>query len=325
MDDWRRGLGEALGSGWPQTADGRQACAAPKLDEPLSRHTTIGIGGPADAWVTADTAGQLGTVLGFCLRSGVECRVLGRGSNVLVSDQGLRGVTVRLGGELASPAVSCEPSAVGPDGEVVLLTAGAGAAMDQVVDWCEAQGLAGVEFMAGIPGTLGGGLCSNAGASGRSLGDVVESVSGLGPDGAAWQAQGTDLCREYRRSMVPPGVTATQVRLRLERRAPLPAARIRAERRSKHPTEPSAGSFFRNPELGGERVPAGRLIDECGLRGRAVGGARVSDKHANFIVNAGGARFADVLELGQLVKAAVEQRFGVVLDEEVQFLPGVRR
>jgi UDP-N-acetylenolpyruvoylglucosamine reductase len=111
--------------------------------------------------------------------------------------------------------------------------------------------------------------------------------------------------------------------MELQSGKPKPAAAIREQRWSKHPKEPSAGSFFRNPETGdGERVPAGKLIEQCGLKGRTIGGARVSEKHANFLVNTGGARFADVYELVQVIKATVEEQTGVLLEEEVQYLPG---
>jgi UDP-N-acetylmuramate dehydrogenase len=253
-------------------------------------------------------------MLDLCRAHDVDWWVLGRGSNLLVSDQGLRGVAV----ELAMTSVRANEA----DGRIEV---GAGAKVDDVVDYCEERGLAGAEFLAGIPGTVGGGLCSNAGAFGRSLADIVVEVRGVNSVGEPCVLAKADLRHEYRERMIPDGVIATQVALQFERGRPEPASEARRRRWQKHPSEPSAGSFFRNPVRDGERVPAGRLIEECGLKGRSVGGARVSEKHANFIVNAGGATCADVLELAQIVKARVELATGILLEEEVQLLPAAGR
>ena len=205
----------------------------------------------------------------------------------------------------------------------VRLVCGAGAALDAVASFAEKEGLVGVEFLAGIPGTVGGGLHSNAGAFGRSLGDVITSVTVMDQEGHEQVLTGNQLHREYRRPMLEPGLIAVEATMELQAGKPEPGAAIREERWSKHPTEPSAGSFFRNPETkDGERIPAGKLIEQCGLKGKAIGGAKVSEKHANFLVNAGGARFVDVYQLVQVVKATVEEKTGILLEEEVQYLPG---
>jgi UDP-N-acetylmuramate dehydrogenase len=266
---------------------------------------------------------------------------LGRGSNVLVSDQGLRGVVICLGGELAQVRLRRTKD----EGRGTELVCGAGAALDAVAAFTEKEGLVGVEFLAGIPGTVGGGLHSNAGAFGRSLGDIVTSITALGPDGEERTLTGAQLHREYRRPMIEQGLVAVEVTMELQERiqgfqdsgglvsdtgildssipGPLSVAQIRERRWAKHPKEPSAGSFFRNPDSrDGRRVPAGKLIEECGLNGKTIGGAKVSEKHANFLVNMGGARFVDVYQLAQVVKATVEERTGILLEEEVQYLPG---
>ena len=292
----------------------------------MAQHTTFRIGGPADAWVRANDKQALVRVLQFCRAGGVRWWLLGRGSNVLVSDQGLRGVVIGLGGELAE----VRRQGTGDGGRGTELVCGAGAALDAVATFAEQEGLAGVEFLAGIPGTIGGGLHSNAGAFGRSLGDVVPSVTVTDRDGNEREFAGAELRREYRQPMIDDGLVAVNVTMKLHPGEPEPAARIREQRWTKHPKEPSAGSFFRNPETGdrgrgtgiGGRIPAGELIEQCGLKGKAVGGAKVSEKHANFLVNTGGARFADVYELAQIVKATVEQETGILLEEEVQYLPG---
>jgi len=300
----------------------------------MAQHTTFRIGGLADAWVRVDDRPALSRVLSVCREAGVRTWLLGRGSNVLVSDQGLRGVVICLGGELAriegvkdsgTPVSGARPLESSSPG---ILSVGAGAALDAIADFAEKEGLVGAEFLAGIPGTVGGGLHSNAGAFGRSLGDIVASVTVIDPEGNELVLTGAQLRREYRRPMLDDGLVAVEVKVELARgevrgsRGDSPAE-IRSQRWSKHPKEPSAGSFFRNPETGdGGRVPAGKLIEQCGLKGRAIGGARVSEKHANFIVNAGGARFADVYELVQIIKATVEEQTGILLEEEVRYLPG---
>lgn len=303
---------DAGAAGWREDLEQALAgmAAAVKPDEPLAGHTTFRIGGPADAWVEVADRAALTAVVRFCAERAVRLRVLGRGSNVLVSDQGLRGVVVVLAGELAG--VECRKG--GDGGRAV---AGAGALLDEVVDAAEQQGLAGAGFLAGIPGTVGGGLRSNAGAYGHALGDVLESVTVMDSAGGERRLGRAELPNEYRRPVVADGLIALGVELRLEPGRPEPARELRRQRWGRHPKEPSAGSFFRNPP--GE--PAGRLIDRCGLKGTRVGAAMVSEQHANFIVNTGGASFADVYELAEIVKASVEARTGTELAEEVRILP----
>ncbi len=309
MHDWRSHLGEAVAG-----------CSAElRFAEPMARHTTFRIGGLADAWVRVDGRPALTRVLQVCREAEVRTWLLGRGSNVLVSDQDLRGVVICLGGELAE----VRRRGTGDERRGTELVCGAGAALDAVAVSAEEEGLVGAEFLAGIPGTVGGGLHSNAGAFGRSLGDVVTSVTVLDPEGNERVLTGDQLRHEYRRPMIERGLVAEEVTMELQPGKPEPAAAIREQRWSKHPTEPSAGSFFRNPETrDGGRVPAGKLIEQCGLKGRTIGGAKVSEKHANFLVNTGSARFADVYELVQIVKATVEEQTGILLEEEVQYLPG---
>lgn len=299
MPDWRRAAATAV-------ADAGEV----RYDEPLARHTTFRIGGPADLFITARTAEGLVRAIAFCRDNALNWWLLGRGSNVLVSDQGLRGAVIRLGGELA------HVSAAGNR-----LVCGAGATMDDVANAAEAAGLCGAEFLAGIPGTVGGGLRTNAGAFGSSLSDIILAIEGVDGSGATWRLERGAIPTGYRQSLVDKRHVALKVEMELRPGHPEPASAIRERRWVKHPKEPSAGSFFRNPP--GE--PAGRIIDRCGLKGRRVGGARVSEKHGNFIVNAGGARCVDVLELAQVVKANVEELTGIVLEEEVLLLPGIRR
>ena len=297
MPDWREGIERALTG----------AAARVERDVPLARLTTFRIGGPAEVLVRVSSRESLATVVRFCADERVGFRVLGRGSNVLVSDQGLGGITVVLDGPFGRVRV---------EGDRV--RAGGGAALDAIAAAAEAAGLAGAEFLAGIPGTVGGGLETNAGAFGRSLSDILERVTVTGPDGAERDIGAGELATGYRRPVVAAGVVVVEAAVRLVPGKPETCEAVRQRRLSKQPQEPSAGSFFRNPDAG----PAGRLIDRCGLKGRCVGGAQVSPKHANFLVNTGGACCADVLELAQVVKATVEERTGVLLVEEVKILPG---
>jgi len=286
----------------------------------MANHTTFRIGGLADAWVRVDDRQALVRVLSVCRDAGQQTWLLGRGSNVLVSDQGLRGVVLCLGGELAE--VSRRRTVDGGPGTE--LVCGGGAALDAVAALAEKEGLVGAEFLVGIPGTVGGGLHSNAGAFGRSLGDIATSVTVLDPDGSEQTLTGAQIHRDYRRPMMEQDLVALEATMELHAGKPEPVAAIREQRWAKHPKEPSAGSFFRNPETrDGGRVPAGKLIEQCGLKGKAIGGAEVSEKHANFLVNTGRARFADVYELVQVIKATVEEQTGILLEEEVQYLPGM--
>ncbi len=299
MPDWRRAAQAALAG----TGEVR-------WDEPLARHTTFRIGGPADLFITVRNIEGLLRALRFSRDNGLDWYLLGRGSNVLISDQGLRGAVIRLGGELARVEI-----------EGNRLVCGAGATMDLIADTAEKAGLCGAEFLAGIPGTIGGGLRTNAGAFGSSLVDIVAGITGVDADGRRWRLERGEIHGGYRQPLIGELKVAVAVELELKPGRPEPASVIREKRWVKHPKEPSAGSFFRNPP----NEPAGRLIERCGLKGRQVGGARVSEKHGNFIVNVGGARCADVLELAEIVKANVEEQTGVVLTEEVTLLPGFRR
>ncbi|UCG42616.1 MAG: UDP-N-acetylmuramate dehydrogenase [candidate division WOR-3 bacterium] len=300
MPDWREDIGDALA--------GLKADVG--LDVPLAGYTTFGIGGPADMLVTVHDRKALAGVLAACRESGVDWWVLGRGSNVLVSDSGLRGVVVMLGREFGYVKV-----------EDSVLVAGAGAGLDDIAVAAEKAGLRGAEFLAGIPGTVGGGLRTNAGAFDRSLTDVLSKVRVLGRTGRTRTLKKGDFETGYRQPVVDDRLVVIEAELELEPGYPEPVETVRQKRWAKQPQDPSAGSFFRNPES----EPAGSLIDKAGLKGFRVGKAQVSEKHANFIINTGGASFFDVYELAQVVKAKVEEMSGIELEEEVQVLPEPER
>jgi len=276
----------------------------------LARYTTWRIGGPAELLAEPEDREDLLLALGWARAAGVPWRILGNGSNLLVSDKGVRGLVLRVRKGLAR---------ILQDGNH--LTAGAGAMLSAVAKKAASHGLAGVEFLSGIPGTIGGGVLMNAGVPGQELGDRVEEVEYLEADGSL-QCYSRQDCRfRYRGSRFNGGKgVVLGARLLLEADDP---AEIRkrikesaAKRREKQPTAlPSCGSVFFNPE--GDF--AGRLIDEAGLKEKRIGDIQVSARHANFFVNIGEGRSADVLELVQSVRREVENRFGVLLQIEFEY------
>ena len=280
------------------------------LDEPMARHTTFRVGGPADVMFFPASAEQITAALEAAAGLGVPALVIGNGSNLLVRDGGIRGLVVALGEGYS--AVACE-------GETI--TAQAGASLARVAQAAQAAGLAGLEFASGIPGSLGGGCAMNAGAYGGQLSDVLLSAQVL-LDGAVRTLSRDEMEMGYRTTLpLRRGGVVLSARFGLRRDEPEAiAARMRelnGRRRDKQPLNyPSAGSVFKRPE----GYFAGALIEQAGLKGRAVGRAQVSEKHAGFIVNTGGATAGDVTALIALVQDEVEARFGVRLEPEVRIL-----
>jgi len=281
-------------------------------EEPMARHTTFGIGGPAEVFFAPPSVEAVVAALAASRASGIPLRVMGNGSNLLVADAGVRGVVMQLGKNLSGCAL--EGSA---PSHTILAQAGVSLAVlaKSAADW----GLQGLAFAGGIPGCLGGALCMNAGAYGGQMADVVTHVQVADADGARWIAA-ADLDFGYRHSRVTELGVAVAARLALvggERSEILAEMqRLAAARREKQPLQyPSAGSYFKRPS--GDY--AARLIEESGLKGMAWGGAAVSALHAGFVVNMGGATCADVLALQQLVQQTVQTKFGVWLEPEVAF------
>lgn len=279
---------------------------------PMSRYTTFRVGGPADVLVDVAAAEEIPLALRAARRAGVPVTVIGNGSNLLVRDGGVRGLVLRVGSAF---------SAIRREGD--MLYAQAGALLSACARLAQREGLDGLAELAGVPGTIGGGVIMNAGAYGRELADVVARVDAVAlSDGKPLAFEGDALGFSYRHSaMMDANVVVTQVALRLTRGDPEAIAARMEEtarlRRDKQPLEyPCAGSTFKRPA--GDF--AARLIDECGLRGLRVGNAQVSEKHAGFIVNLGQARAADVLALMDEVKRRVLDKAGVLLDPEVRIL-----
>ena len=267
------------------------------------------MGGPADALVRVDTRDELVRVLAFCHRSRLPVTVLGGGFNSLVRDGGIRGVVVRLGG-LRGIALSGD----------ALVRAEAGVTHTQITRFCAERGRAGLEFAVGIPGTVGGWIAMNAGIHGREMKDVLETVELFLPErGEAVTCAAGSLVFRYRAAELPPSAVVLSATFRT---APAEPDEIRerqkqsmAQRRATQPVDqPSCGSVFVNPP--GDY--AGRLIEAAGLKGAREGGAMISPLHANFIVNTGNARAADVLRLIERARAEVLAQFGVALETEVR-------
>jgi UDP-N-acetylenolpyruvoylglucosamine reductase len=303
---------ESAGSGGAQAASdlARRVSRTTiiRRDEPLAKHTTLRVGGPADVFVEPATESDLAAVLACCCERGWQFLVLGRGSNLLVRDGGFRGVVLSL--------------TQAPFGRIEVrgerLECGAGAKLKAIAAEAKRNALAGLEFMEGIPGSLGGALRMNAGAMGGALFDVVESVRLMSFDGRAHERTAGQMTVGYRSCATLQDHIALSAVLRGK-----PGAREAIERRmnecsrkrwQSQPAAPSAGCMFKNPGS----IPAGKLIDELGLKGTRVGGAVVSSEHGNFIVNEGTATARDVLELVEIIRQRARSARGIELEMEVE-------
>jgi UDP-N-acetylmuramate dehydrogenase len=285
-----------------------------KISEPLARYTSMKVGGPADFFIEVENAAALTRVLRTLNRYGTNFCLLGNGSNVLISDRGLRGAVIHLAGEFKQVEWREE-------GEIVWGRVGAAFAITQLVREAARKGYAGLEFAEGIPGTIGGALFMNAGAYGSEFEKVIDQVDGFTREGEPIRLSRNEMTFTYRDSHLPPGMVVTAVRLRLRQEdSTKVTSRVRelvTKRKTSQPSGyPNSGSMFRNPP--GDF--AGRLIEAAGLKGKKIGRAQISERHGNFIVNLGGANGEDVRQLMELARAEVRTRFGVELEPEVRLL-----
>lgn len=282
------------------------------FDVPMARHTSLRVGGPADAFATPADRGELAALLGLCAELGLRRTFLGKGFNTLVLDEGVDGIVIQLSRMRALERA-------GDD----LVRAEVGVSHSQLTRFCVANGLAGLEFGAGIPGTIGGWLAMNAGIGERELVDVVRDVEVMDPDGSAIRCVGReDLEFRYRALHgLPDGTALVSAGLEV---TPSEPARVQAavdellaRRAESQPLNvPSCGSVFKNPP----DDYAGRLIEAAGLKGERIGGAAISSVHANFIANQGGATAADVLALIDRVRERIEGASGLRLETEVRVI-----
>ena len=280
------------------------------MEEPMKKHTTFRVGGPADVLVQPDET-ALEAILALCRQYHVSYSFIGNGSNLLVGDKGIRGVVI----EMTDPMGNIEV-----DGTKI--TAQAGAMLSKIANTAASNGLGGMEFAAGIPGSVGGAVVMNAGAYGGEMKDIIERVYVLDENGAQLELDRDALDLGYRHSCIPEKkYIVTKVVLEL---VPRNEAEIRSEmkelnekRAEKQPLQyPSAGSTFKRPE----GYFAGKLIMDAGLRGYQVGGAQVSEKHCGFVINKGDATAADICQLMRDVSDKVQAQFGVVLEPEVKMI-----
>ncbi|MBQ6524547.1 MAG: UDP-N-acetylmuramate dehydrogenase [Atopobiaceae bacterium] len=281
------------------------------VDEPMSRHTTFEIGGPADLFVIPESVEEVRDVVAACREAQVPYFILGNGSDLLVSDEGYRGVIIGLAEGFTYVAI-----------EGTEMTCQAGVSLREASEMACDLGLTGLEFACGIPGTIGGACFMNAGAYDGCIADVLKSVRVIMPDGTCETIAAEDLALGYRASRIKDeGLVVLTATFAL-RKGDLDVIRARMDelthkRESKQPLDkPSAGSTFKRPE----GYFAGKLISDAGLQGYQVGGAAVSKKHAGFVVNLGGATAVDVHAVIEHVQDEVERQFGVRLEPEVRFL-----
>lgn len=280
-----------------------------KLGEPMKKHTTFQIGGPADCLVTPETVEELGQVLASCNAAKVPVFIMGNGSNLLVSDAGIEGVVIQLFGNFNHFSI-----------EGNLIKAQSGILLSKIGVLAKNASLTGFEFAAGIPGTLGGAVVMNAGAYGGEMKDIIRYVQVMDENGNLLELSGEEMEFSYRHSVIgeknyivigatiglEPG-DADAIAGRMEE--------LSIARRAKQPLEyPSAGSVFKRPE----GYFAGKLIQDANLRGYRVGDAQISEKHCGFVINRGNATAGDVMQLIQDVQDKVKEQFGVLLEPEIR-------
>ena len=276
----------------------------------LARYTTLGTGGTARAFARPESVAEVEELLRWAAAEGVAVATVGLGSNLLVADDGVDALVLRLGGALAAVEV-----------ERGLLRVGGGAANAVCLHRARAAGLGGFEFACAIPGTIGGGVWMNAGAYGGDFSQVLEQALVATVDGTDWLTP-EELGLSYRHSSLTHGQVVVRAELRLRPRPPAQikaeVAALNAQRKAAQPTNRRTfGSVFKNPE---HELSAGRMLEACGLKGFRVGGAQISPKHANFIENAGGARSEDAIALMAEARRRAHERYGVELRHEVEFL-----
>ncbi len=277
---------------------------------PLSRYTTIGTGGPARAFARPETLQELRDSLAWARVADLAIATVGLGSNLLVADDGVDALVLKLAGELATARVEGD-----------LLIAGGGAPNAVALHRARDAGLGGFEFACAIPGTAGGGVWMNAGAYGSDWAEILERALVVHGDGEHWRTA-EELGLRYRHSDLKHGEIVAQVEFHLQQR---PIEEIRAvvadlqrQRKAAQPTNKRTyGSVFKNPE---HELSAGRMLEACGLKGFRIGGAHISPRHANFIENADGARTADAIALMTEARRRAWEQFGIELEHEVEFL-----
>jgi UDP-N-acetylmuramate dehydrogenase len=283
--------------------------------EPMSRHTTVQVGGAADIWIEPKDEHDCVAAQELAQMHGLPFMTVGRGSNLVVRDGGIRGVVLHVGDAFQGVTVHNQ------EGSTYTIDVGAGMLMKQLLSWAADQALSGIEGLEGVPGTVGGAVTMNAGTPHGSIGDAVVSVTWL-EKGKLVTRTADKLEFGYRKAKIPRAATVLSVRLTLEKgdgaAVIAKLQELRKYRQSKQPLQlPSMGSVFKNPDKSNS---AGSLIEEAGLKGVRVGKAQISPQHANWIVNLGGATAKDVEVLIRLAKDTVKEKTGYILEPEVKII-----
>jgi len=292
---------------------------AVRFDEPMSRHTSFRVGGPAEVFAAPESLETLISLVKGCEERELSYTVIGGGSNLLVKDAGIPGIVIVLKKCLSEISFREDQQAG------IIVKAQAGASLSALCMKAVKQGFAGMNFALGIPGTVGGGIMMNAGTALGSMENVLESVTVLRPGGKIEEIQRKEMIFAYRKFGCKAGFKPALIMEGCFRLCPGDPEKLKKEadeiletRRKRQPIEfPSAGCFFKNPENG---QAAGKLIELAGLKGTRIGGAEISQKHANFIINRDRASSADILALMELIRETVSKRFNVELETEVKII-----
>lgn len=281
------------------------------INEPMSKHTSFKIGGPAECLIKIQTAQELKSILEFAKEKDIPLTIIGNGSNILVSDEGIKGIVLKI-----------EISTFELNSQTAQLKVGSGVKLGFIAQKCLKQELAGFEFASGIPGTIGGAIRMNAGAHGREMKDVVTAITYMDRNGEIHKIQNEQANFEYRSSLFAhKDYIILEVEMQLEKGN---VEEIQAKmqeyatyRKEKQPIEyPSAGSTFKR----GTDFITAKLIDDCGLKGYQIGGAQISEKHAGFIINKNNATAKDVIELMEYIKEQVYNKSGKVIEPEIEII-----
>ncbi len=317
MADWRRIIKNIITPA--STQRGESELTKVLWNEPLFKYTTFHIGGNAECLVIINSSDDLKRILQFSHQEKIPYFIIGQGSNILISQQGLKGITIKLGkafDNIVSAHTNSPPLISNPQ-----LSVGAATPLSKLLRYAVARSLSGIEFVWGIPGSFGGAIYSNAGAFSQNIGDLIEQINGISSTGEDVILTRKELNFKYRKSNLPDGFVITHGKLKLEFGNKIKIGRkineYQLKRKATQPTGASAGSVFRNPSI----AAAGKLIDDCGLKGLKIKGACISEKHGNFIINQNNADFNDVYELIQIINSTVELKTGTLLKQEIQIFP----
>lgn len=283
------------------------------INEPMSKHTSFKIGGPAECFIKAQSIEQLKNILEYAKKKNIKLTIVGNGSNILVSDQGIQGIVLKIDIEKLEEKI---------EEEKIILTVGSGVKLGTLAQKCLKEGITGLEFASGIPGTIGGAIRMNAGAHGSEMKDIVKTVTYMDRNIEIHKITNEQAKFEYRKSLFVNSdyiILETEIQLK---KGKLEEIKEKMEeyakyRKEKQPIEyPSAGSTFKR----GKDFITAKLIDECGLKGYQIGGAQISEKHAGFIINKENATAKDVIELMEYTKEQVYNKFGKIIEQEIEII-----